>query len=122
MESLSKLKLKTSRALAMRETLQDIYILTDKEEACKQLKKLIKWMKLSRLEPMIASGKMLSSHLDNILNYFDDRLTNAALEGLNNVIQNSKGNARGFRNPDYFKAIIYLYCGDFNVEVFDKDI
>ena len=78
-------------------------------------------MKLSRLEPMIASGKMLEKHLDNILNYFDDRYTNAALEGINNVIQNSKGNARGFRNPEYFKAIIYLYCGDFEVEVLTKE-
>ena len=101
----------------MRETLQDIYVLTDKEEARKQFKRLIRWMKLSRLEAMISSGKMLEKHLDNILNYFDDRYTNAALEGINNVIQNSKGNARGFRNPEYFKAIIYLYCGDFEVEV-----
>lgn len=105
----------------MRETLQDIYTLTDKEEARKQFKKLIRWLKLSRLDPMIKSAKMLESHLDNILNYFEDRLTNATLEGINNVIQNTKGNARGFRNPEYFKAIIYLYCGDFEIEVFDNN-
>jgi len=104
----------------MRETLQEIYTLTDKEEARKQFKRLIRWMKLSRLEPMIAASEALEKHLDNILNYFDDRYTNAALEGINNVIQNSKGNARGFRNPEYFKAIIYLYCGDFEVKVFNN--
>ena len=120
-ESLSKLKLKTSRALAMRETLQEIYALTDKEEARKQFKRLIRWMKLSKLEPMISVGKMIDSHLDNILNYFDDRLTNATLEGINNIIQNVKGNAREFKNPEYFKAIIYLYCGDFEVEVLTKE-
>ena len=101
----------------MRETLQDIYTLTDKDEARKQFKGLIRWMKLSRLTPMIEASKALEKHIDNILNYFDDRYTNAALEGINNVIQNTKGNARGFRNPEYFKVIIYLYCGDFEVEV-----
>jgi len=104
----------------MRETAQDIYTLLDKDEAKKQFKRLIKWMKLSRLEPMKKVGNTLKEHLGNILNYYDDRLTNAALEGINNVIQNVKGNARGFRNPEYFKAIIYLYCGDFEVEVFDN--
>jgi len=104
----------------MRETLQDIYTLTDKVEARKQIKKLIKWMKLSRLEPMKKVGNLLQEHLDNILNYFDDRLTNATLEGINNVIQNVKGNARGFRNPEYFKTLIYLYSGDFKVRVFPE--
>jgi len=117
---LSKLKLKTARALAMRETLQEMYSLTEKEEARRQLKKIIRWMNLSKLEPMIKVGNMLNEHLDNILNYFDNRLTNAILEGINNIIQNSKCNARGFRNPEYFKAIIYLYCGDFKIEVFDE--
>jgi len=102
----------------MRETAQEIYTLTCKKEAKRKFKKLIKWMKLSRLEPMKKSANMLTEHLDNILNYFDDRLTNATLEGINNVIQNAKGNARGFRNPEYFKTIIYLYCGDFEIDVF----
>lgn len=49
------------------------------------------------------------------MNYFDDRLTNAVLEGLNNVVQSIKHVARGFRNCDYMKAICYLHCGAFEV-------
>jgi len=104
----------------MRETAQEIYTLTDKQEARIQFKRLIKWMKLSRLQPMIKVGKTIEENLDNILNYFDNRLTNAILEGTNNIIQNIKGNARGFRNIEYFKAIIYLHRGDFEVKVFDN--
>ena len=104
----------------MRETLQEIYALTDKEEARKKFKMLIRWMKLSRIKQMITASKTLEENLDNILNYFDDRYTNATLEGINSIIQNVKGNARGFRNPEYFKAIIYLYCGDFEIKVFDN--
>ena len=105
----------------MRETLQEIYILTDKNEARIQFKKLIRWMKLSRIKQMITAGKTLEDNLDNIINYFDNRYTNATLEGINNVIQNVKGNARGYKNIEYWKAIIYLYCGDFKVVVFDKE-
>jgi len=105
----------------MRETLQEIYFLTDKDEARKQLKKLIRWMKLSRIPRMKTVGKTLEENLDNILNYFDDRYTNATLEGINNIIQNLKGNARGFKNIEYWKVIIYLYAGDFEVMVFVKD-
>jgi len=104
----------------MREVLQDIYNLTNKEEARIGLKKLISWMKKSKIKQMIRVGKTLEEHLENILNYFDDRYTNATLEGINSVIQNIKGNARGFKNFEYWKSIIYLYCGDFEVEVFEN--
>jgi len=45
----------------------------------------------------------LQNHFVNIMNYFDNRLTNAILEGLNNIIQSLKHAARGFRNSDYLK-------------------
>lgn len=45
------------------------------------------------------------------MNYFDHRLTNAVLEGMNSVIQSAKRLARGFRNPEYFKTVIYLKLG-----------
>jgi transposase len=105
----------------MRETVQDIYCLSDKEEAKVSFKKLIRWMKLSRIPQMIRVGKTLDDNLDNILNYFDDRYTNATLEGINSIIQNVKGNARGYRNLEYWKVIIYLYCGDFKIEVFEEE-
>jgi hypothetical protein len=57
----------------------------------------------------------IKNHWNNILNYFDNRLTNAILEGINNIIQNIKHTARGFRNYDYFKTIVYLFCGAFTV-------
>jgi hypothetical protein len=42
--------------------------------------------------------------------------TNATLEGLNSIIQNAKCQARGFRNDEYFKAIIYLVAGQINLD------
>ena len=43
------------------------------------------------------------------MNYFDHGLANAVLEGMNSVIQSAKRLARGFRNPEYFKTVIYLH-------------
>ena len=51
-----------------------------------------------------------------ILNYFDNPYTNAVLEGLNNVIQQIKTRARGFRNDKYFTTMIYLVCGEIDLE------
>ena len=56
-------------------------------------------------------AKMLRKNRDEVLNYFDRRLTNAVLEGMNSVIQSSKRLARGFRNPGYFKTMIYVKLG-----------
>ncbi|KAB7653922.1 transposase [Sutterella seckii] len=35
-----------------------------------------------------------------------------SVEGLNSIIQNIKRRARGFRNPEYFKTMIYLVAGN----------
>ena len=118
-KSMNKQHSKTSKAYMMKVAMQEIYLLTDKNEAAARLKKLISWMKRSRNEHMKKVANMILNHWDNILNYFDNRLTNAILEGINNIIQNIKHIARGFKNYDYFKTVIYLYCGAFVVEVWE---
>jgi transposase len=108
---------KTGRAYQMKVMMQEIYKLTVKGDAKGALDKLISWMKRSRNEYMIKVANMLVNHYDSILNYFDNRLTNAVLEGLNNVVQSIKHVARGFRNNEYFRCMVYLHCGAFDVKV-----
>ena len=116
-KSMNKQRSKTSKAYLMKVVMQEIYQLTDKNEAVVKLKKLLSWMKRSRNNHMKKVANTIINHWDNILNYFDNRLTNAILEGINNIIQNIKHTARGFKNYDYFKTVIYLYCGAFVVQV-----
>ena len=116
-KAMNKQHSKTAKAYQMRVAMQEIYQLTDKKEATAQLRKLVSWMKRSRNVHMKKVAGTLLNHWDNILNYFDNRLTNAILEGINNIIQNIKHTARGFRNYDYFKTVIYLFCGAFTVTV-----
>lgn len=109
--------LKTGRAYSMRVELQDIYeqCLT-LEEAEPRLKKLCSWLMRSRLEPMKKLCGLIRDHWKEILNYFEYRLTNAILEGINSIIQNIKRRARGFRNNDYFTTMIYLNCSDLDID------
>ena len=109
--------LKTARAYAQKVELQDIYeTCTDRAAAESRLKKLCSWLVRSRLEPMKKFCGTLKNHWDEILNYFDNRFTNAVLEGTNSVIRNIKTRARGFRNDEYLKAMIYLVLGDLPME------
>ena len=117
-ESLLKKSLKTARAYTMRVTLQDIYELsTNRTEAEERLKQLCNWISRSRLAPMKKFGELLKNHWEEILNYFDHRYTNAIPEGMNSIIQNIKRRARGFRNDEFFKTMIYLGCGKLDLNV-----
>ncbi len=65
----------------------------------------------SRLKPIAKVAKLIQRHLPNLLTYLRHRLTNAALEGVNAVIQWVKKTARGFRNAEHFKTAINFHCG-----------
>ena len=109
--------LKTGRAYSMRVELQDIYEQAyDRQTAEARLRKLCTWMMHSRLEEMKKLCRLIKDHWNEILNYFDYKFTNAILEGMNSIIQNVKRRARGFRNTEYFKTMIYLNCGDLDIE------
>ena len=106
---LSKQKLGTGRAYRMRLELQAIYseCLT-KDEAKSRMMRLTRWMLLSRLEEMKKVAKSLRRNMEEIINYFTYRTTNAMLEGTNSVTSLVKRRARGFRNMNHFRDMIYL--------------
>ena len=117
-ETLQKKHLKTARACAMRIELQEIYEQSvHRDEAEQRLKKLCSWMMHARLEPMKKFCGTIRNHWDEILYYFEHPYTNAILEGLNSIIQNIKRRARGLRNDEYFKTMLYLGCGKLNLSI-----
>lgn len=116
-ESLMKLHLKTGRALMMREELQDIYENAGTRKTAEtRLNELCSWIMHSRIREMKPFAKLVRNHFEEILNYFDYQYTNAILEGMNSIIQNIKRRARGFRNTEFFKTMIYLVCGKLPLE------
>lgn len=112
LESLSKQNSKTARAYQMKLALQDIYsTVSDKPEAAIRLNKLYNWAIRSRIESMKTFARTLKSNWQGIINYFDSKLTNAVLEGINSLIQTAKRKARGFRNISNLIIMIYLIAG-----------
>ena len=81
------------------------------------MKKLCSWMMHSILPEMTKFCGTLKSHWNKIFNYFDNKYTNATLEGINSIIQNIKRRARCFRNKEYFKTMIYLVCRNLDYDV-----
>ena len=74
---------------------------------------LTKWMKAamrSKLEPFKKFARMLRSHLDGILPWTKNRLSNGAVEGMNNKIKSISHRSFGFRTAENFIANIYHCC------------
>ena len=109
---ITRMSFKTSRAWSMKETANKIWSLKDIEKTQKSWKKLLRWMKLSNIPPMIKVGKTIENHLWGIINAAKHGVSNAALESMNTKIQKIKKRACGFRNKDRFRdAILFNFGG-----------
>jgi transposase len=72
-----------------------------------------KWMSSamrSRLEPFQKFVRRLRSHLPGVLAWTKIRLSNGAVEGMNNKIKSISHRSFGFRSAEYFTANIYHCC------------
>ena len=104
---------KLGRAIALRETLQEV--LADGDLA--SIRWWLGWANHSRLEPSANFPKPLKIHLHGILAYLETRLTNAAIEAVNGLLQMAKRIARGFRNFHYFRIAAYLKASRLKLQI-----
>ena len=88
--ALRALQLKTGRAWAIKESLRDLWSYRRRGWAVRHWRHWYFWATHSRLEPIVKVARMIYGHLDNVLTYFDHRITNATCEGLNSKIQTIK--------------------------------
>lgn len=107
---LSKLNLKSMRALAIRETFQQLYQAQTPQEFEQRLIKWYYWATHSRLPPMIKAAKTIKRHWIGILAWMESKINNGILEGLNSVLQAAKRKARGYK-AKHFKTMAYLLTG-----------
>lgn len=108
---LSGSRLKSLRALQIRESFQDIYQAPTETSFVLLLKKWYYWATHSRLEPIIEAAKTIKSHWDGVVAWKKSQITNGILEGLNSIVQAARTKAKGFRNVRYYKTIVYLTTG-----------
>lgn len=118
--SLSKTKLKSIRALHIRESFQEIYASKNTEEFEALLKKWYFWATHSRLEPMKDAAKTIKNHWDGIVKWKESQINNGILEGLNSIVQAAKSKARGFSTLKYYKIVAYLVTADLDFSKINK--
>lgn len=110
--------LETSVVYKFKLQFQEIYkSLMTKEEAKKRIEIWIKEATNTKIKELKRLAKTIGMKIENILNYFENRVTNATLEGINSMIQLAKTRARGFKNIENFKMIIYLTSGKLDIGV-----
>jgi transposase len=111
---LSKKNLKTLRAMHIRESFQNIYEAETQEEFEKMLKEWYFWATHSRMPKMIKVAKTIKKHWEGILRWYESKINNGIMEGLNSIFQMMKSRARGYRTIKNFVNMIYLTKGDLN--------
>ncbi len=82
--------------------------------ACYYFEELVLEMANSTVKEIAKIAESLTRNAVEILNYFISKKTNAILEGFNSKISLIKSKARGFRNMENFKNMIYFCMGGFN--------
>ena len=112
-EKLSQMKLKTTRAIRIREGFQEIYHTESYEDFEKALKEWYFWATHSRLDPIKKVAKTIKNHWDGILRWKESQINNGILEGLNSIIQAAKRKARGYK-IEHFKTMAFLLTGKFD--------
>jgi len=110
-ESMPNLNLKTVKAMHIRENFQEIYKEQIKEEFEKSLNKWYFWAADSNIEPIKEAANTIKSHYSGVIRWYDSKINNGILEGLNSLVQASKAKARGYRTFKNFSTIIYLLTG-----------
>ena len=107
----------TGRAYRIVAALDTFYASSTVEEAETTFTKLYSWMRRCRLQPMKQAAQSLLRHKEQIIAYFQERITNAICEGINSMIQAAKRKARGYRTYEGYTAMIYLIAGKLQLAV-----
>lgn len=110
-ESMPKMNLKTIKAFHIRENFQEIYKESTREEFEKRLRKWYFWATHCRIEPMKEAAKTIKRHWSGVIQWYESKVSNGILEGLNSLVQAAKAKARGYRTFRNFRTIIYMLTG-----------
>ena len=107
----SRVAKKTARAWEIKELFAELWEQGTREAGEKWFEKWYRRTVRSRLPVMVKLAKSLKGCKERILTWFEHRISNAAAEGFNSIIQQLRAAARGFRNFEHYRYRILFYCG-----------
>lgn len=99
---------KLGEAYRLRELFMDVFTIADPQEAKGYLWFWCDMAMDQKIEPYKKFVSMIKSHWTGITAYFDKRVTNGVLEGINSKIQLAKRRARGYRDVHNYINMIYF--------------
>ncbi len=102
---------KLGEGYRLKELFSDFWSLKNPEEAAGYLSYWCDLVEDSKILPFLKVSATIKSHWSGIINYFNSKLNNGILEGINSKIQLAKKRARGYRNIDNFICMIYFIAG-----------
>jgi transposase len=117
LEGLPTRHLKTARAYQIRLAFQDLYNQPSVQDGADFLKKWYFWATHSKLDPIIDAARTVKRHWNGILRWFDSKIANGLIEGINSLVQAAKAKARGYRTTRNLIAIVYLIAGKLDMQL-----
>jgi transposase len=93
-----------------KEMLHKLYRCKGRSWAGKVLTKLTDSLAMSKLKELKALRKTLIKWRDEILNYFENRITNARTEGYNNVCKQLQKRAYGYKSFSNYRLRVLYVC------------
>lgn len=109
---LERLNLRSNRAYLLKESFREFWSYTDKTSAKRFLRKWFWWATHSRLKPMRDFAWLLRRHEEGVLAYFDERISNGAVEGMNNKAKVVSHRCYGFRTAATYITALYHCLGN----------
>jgi transposase len=117
LEVLSRMNLKTGRAYRLRLAFQEIYDCPSRDWAELVLDRWLSWAFRSRLEPIKQVARTIRHHRDGILRWFQSKIANGLIGGINSLVQAAKAKVRGYRSLCNLLAITYLIAGKIHLRL-----
>ena len=111
LDNLSMLYPHLGEAYRLKEMFLDVFQIENPDQAKGYLKFWCDMALEASIQPFTKFVNLIKTHWFGIVNYFDTRLTNGILEGINSKIQLAKKRARGFRNIQNYMNMIMFLCG-----------
>jgi len=110
LSNLVRWNLPVVRAWYLKESFQLFWEYKQPARAEEHLRRWMHSAMRSRLQPFKDFVRLLREHLDGVLAWTRTRLSNGAVEGMNNKIKLVSHRSFGFRHPRNFIAAIYHCC------------
>lgn len=95
------------KAYYLKEDLRQIWMQVNKPEAETKLLEWVDMMRETGIEHLVKVANTVMGYRTGILSWYDHRISNAKVEGINNKIKVLKRVAYGYRDEDYFQLRLF---------------